>query len=80
MYDFSKNEWGLVLSGGGGKGAYQVGVFRALAEKGLLDYITAISGASVGALNLLMYATGEVEKAKNIWKSIYHEQFLSLNT
>ena len=80
MYDFSKNEWGLVLSGGGGKGAYQVGVFRALAEKGLLDYITAISGASVGALNLLMYATGEVEKAQNIWKSISPEQFLSLNT
>lgn len=80
MYDFSKNEWGLVLSGGGGKGAYQVGVFRALAEKGILDYITAISGASVGALNLLMYATGEVEKAQNIWKSISPEQFLSLNT
>lgn len=80
MYDFSKNEWGLVLAGGGGKGAYQAGVFRALAEKRILDYITAISGASVGALNLLMYATGEVEKAQNIWKSISPEQFLSINT
>lgn len=79
MYDFSKNEWGLVLAGGGGKGAYQAGVFRALEEKGLLDYITAISGASVGALNLLMFATGEIEKAQNIWKSISPEQFLSIN-
>lgn len=80
MYDFSKNEWGIVLSGGGGKGAYQAGVLRALNEKGLMDYVTAISGASAGALNLLVYATGEVEKAQNIWKSISPEQFLTLNT
>lgn len=40
---------GLVLSGGGAKGAYQVGLVRALAE---LDIpVTAISGASIGALN-----------------------------
>lgn len=40
---------GLVLSGGGAKGAYQVGVIKALAE---LDcQIDAISGASIGALN-----------------------------
>ncbi|OZY62358.1 patatin-like phospholipase family protein [Pseudomonas fragi] len=40
---------GLVLSGGGAKGAYQVGVLRALRELG--TQIDAVSGASIGALN-----------------------------
>lgn len=40
---------GLVLSGGGAKGAYHAGVIKALAELGI--EISAISGASIGALN-----------------------------
>ncbi|MDR1966736.1 MAG: patatin-like phospholipase family protein [Synergistaceae bacterium] len=40
---------GLVLSGGGAKGAYQVGIVKALAEMEVP--IAAISGASIGALN-----------------------------
>lgn len=40
---------GLVLSGGGAKGAYQVGVLKALAE---LDVkVDVIAGTSIGALN-----------------------------
>ena len=42
---------GLVLAGGGGKGAYQVGVLKMLQEQGLLEDVTAISGASIGAVN-----------------------------
>ena len=34
---------GLVLAGGGGKGAYQVGVLKVLQEQGLLEDVTAIS-------------------------------------
>lgn len=40
---------GLVLSGGGAKGAYQVGVVKGLVE--LEAQVDAISGASIGALN-----------------------------
>lgn len=40
---------GLVLSGGGAKGAYHVGVIKALQELGI--QIDMISGASIGALN-----------------------------
>lgn len=40
---------GLVLSGGGAKGAYQVGVIKAMAELGI--EVSAIAGASIGALN-----------------------------
>ena len=40
---------GLVLSGGGAKGAYQVGVLRGLLELGAS--IDMVAGASIGALN-----------------------------
>ena len=44
-----KKEYGLVLAGGGTKGAYQVGVWKALKE---LDInVKAIAGTSIGALN-----------------------------
>ena len=45
----SSTRIGLVLSSGGGKGAYQVGAVRRLAELGLSP--SAIAGTSVGALN-----------------------------
>ncbi len=40
---------GLVLSGGGAKGAYQAGVIKALYELG--TQVDVIAGASIGALN-----------------------------
>ncbi len=43
---------GLVLSGGGGKGAYELGVWKALVEMKLDKYIEVISGTSIGAFNL----------------------------
>ncbi len=42
---------GLVLSGGGAKGAFQVGVWKAMCEFGYADRIKVISGTSVGAIN-----------------------------
>ena len=78
MYNFSDKEWGLVLAGGGGKGAYQSGVFRALEEKGITDYVTAVSGASVGALNLVLFAAGDAALAQTIWRDISPEQFLDI--
>ena len=57
--------FGLVLSGGGAKGAYEVGVWKALEDYGITDDITVISGTSVGALNAALFAcsnAGEAEK------------------
>ena len=48
---------GLVLSGGGAKGAYQVGIIKALAEMDVP--IAAISGASIGALNGAVAASSD---------------------
>ena len=79
MKDFSKERWGLVLAGGGGKGAYQVGVIKALAENGIDDYITGVSGSSVGALNAVLFAYGDVGMAEEVWKGITPKQFLEIS-
>lgn len=46
VIDLSK-EYGLVLEGGGAKGAYQIGAWKALKEVGVR--IRAVAGTSVGA-------------------------------
>ncbi|MDP4085567.1 MAG: patatin-like phospholipase family protein [Bacillota bacterium] len=70
---------GLALSGGGGKGSYQIGVWRALREFGLEPYICCVSGTSIGALNAVLFAQGNLELAETIWKSIREDQIFSLN-
>ena len=55
---------GIVLSGGGAKGAYEVGVFRALASCGLVEKIHAFSGCSIGAYNELLYAMSGIEEVR----------------
>lgn len=68
----------LVLSGGGEKGAYQVGALRYLVEKGLDPDI--ITGVSVGAMNggfLSQFPRGRfdeaVEKLAELWEDISTE-------
>ncbi len=56
---------GLVLQGGGAKGGYQIGVWKALRELGI--DIGGVTGTSVGALNGVMIAQGDFEKAYDIW-------------
>jgi patatin-like phospholipase len=48
---------GIVLAGGGGKGAYQIGCWRAIQRRGLK--IDAVSGTSIGALNAVVIARQE---------------------
>ncbi len=48
---------GLVLSGGGAKGAYEVGVWQEQQAVGLASNVTVISATSVGALNAALFAT-----------------------
>lgn len=58
----------LVLSGGGAKGAYQIGVWKALKKLGVkFDIVT---GTSVGALNGTLIVQNEYRKAVKIWKKI----------
>ena len=60
---------GLVLSGGGAKGAYEVGVWQTLVESGISKDIRAISGTSVGAINAALFATvKEPKKCTKLWE------------
>ena len=68
---------GLVLGGGGGKGAYQIGVWKALREYKIDKYITYLSGTSIGSLNSLLFLTGDLDKAINIWANIKKETALT---
>ncbi|SEF43052.1 Patatin-like phospholipase [Eubacterium ruminantium] len=67
-----KGKTGLVLAGGGAKGAYQVGVLKALSEAGLLDDVGYISGDSIGAINSVLYAIsdGDIKSMYDTWESI----------
>lgn len=67
---------GLVLSGGGAKGAYQVGVLKSLVEFGVPVHV--ISGASIGALNGAVLAsapnlTEGTARLEEIWRELAHD-------
>lgn len=58
---------GLVLAGGGGKGGYEIGVWKYLKEIGLNKKISVISGTSVGGLNAVLMGTVDYKTAEHIW-------------
>ena len=66
----------LVLAGGGARGSYQVGVWRALTELGWNPQI--ITGTSVGSLNGAMFALDLYETARDMWTSIRSQDVLEL--
>lgn len=67
---------GLVFEGGGGKGAYQIGVWKAIRELGIEPYVTCVSGTSVGALNAAMFYNGMFCEAEDIWRNITDDDIL----
>ncbi|MDE7425867.1 MAG: patatin-like phospholipase family protein [Lachnospiraceae bacterium] len=73
-----ERKWGLVLAGGGGKGAYQIGVFKAIFEYGLEEQIVAVSGSSIGALNGALFAQGDVALMESVWKGIEPAEILDV--
>lgn len=58
----------LALEGGGAKGAYHVGVLKALLEHGY--EFDAVVGASIGALNGVMIAQDKYFELYELWKNI----------
>lgn len=68
---------GLVFAGGGGKGAYEIGVWKAMRETGFDRYVSAVAGTSVGGLNAALFVQGDYEKAQQIWEHISPGQILS---
>jgi NTE family protein len=58
----------LILSGGGARGAYEVGVVKALQEHGVT--FDLIIGTSIGAINAACIAQDDFERWERMWRSI----------
>src|SRR5262249_21058158 len=58
----------LVLPGGGGRGAYQVGVAKAMVEQGV-EFDLAF-GTSIGALNATFICQNSIGRLEELWTSI----------
>jgi NTE family protein len=86
---------GLVLSGGGARAAYQVGVLLAIADiakgQGIQNPFSILSGVSAGAINAALLASSPddfvkaTSKMQNLWEKIsseqvFHSDILSLAT
>jgi NTE family protein len=65
--DLSKT-YAIALEGGGAKGGYEVGVWKALEEMGVR--YNAVSGTSVGALNGALMAMRDLPRAVAAWEDI----------
>ncbi|MBE6775073.1 MAG: patatin-like phospholipase family protein [Ruminococcaceae bacterium] len=61
-------KYGLVLAGGGGKGAYQIGAWKALREMRIS--FDAIAGVSIGSINGALIAAGDMNKAIEFWHNV----------
>lgn len=69
--------YAIALGGGGAKGSYEIGVWRALAEEGLK--YNAVSGTSVGALNGALMAMHDLENGIELWSNIRFSRVMNVN-
>lgn len=65
---FTDKKVTLVMSGGGAKGSYQIGMLRALEEEGLDKKNLTLAGTSIGAMNSLIYAIKDKESIYDLMK------------
>ncbi|WP_373084737.1 patatin-like phospholipase family protein [Sneathiella sp.] len=78
---------GIVLTGGGARGAYQVGVLRALSELSDTKKVAfpVITGVSVGAINAAALAANfddfnySVQVIENFWKKLHTKNVFDAN-
>jgi len=66
---------GLALEGGGARGAYHIGVYKAFVESGY-DF-NGYVGTSIGAINAAVLAQGDFEKALELWMNISPDQIFA---
>ncbi len=71
------NVYSLVLAGGGGKGAYQIGAWKALRELGIS--FDAIAGTSIGSINGALIAAGDFDKAIEMWENVSVDKGVRIN-
>src|SRR6056297_1085391 len=76
IIDKSK-EYGLIFTGGGTKGCYEIGAWKALKE---LDVkIKAVAGTSIGAINGAMFVQDDYDLAYEKWIEANVNDYISSN-
>lgn len=60
--------YGLVLAGGGAKGAYQIGAWKALKEMGIT--FNAVAGVSIGSINGALMVADDYDRALELWQTV----------
>jgi NTE family protein len=68
---------GLVLEGGGTKGAYQIGAYKALRSLGM--EFQGVSGTSIGALNGAYIVQDDIEVMEDIWLNYDYTYFMDID-
>ncbi len=76
QFDTTKT-YAVALEGGGARGAYQVGVWRALAENGVR--FSAVAGSSVGALNGALMAMEDLSTAESLWNDMNFSKVMDVD-
>ena len=69
--------YGLVLEGGGAKGAYHIGAYKAIIEEGI--EIKGVTGTSIGAINGAMIVQGDFERCFDTWNNIDYSMIIEGN-
>ena len=64
----NENKKAIVFAGGGSKGAYQLGVWKALEELG--ETFDIATGTSIGSINAAFYVQKDFEPAAQMWSEI----------
>lgn len=68
---------GLVLEGGGARGSYHVGAYKAILEEGI--EIQGITGTSIGALNAAMIVQDDFDICVKLWENISYSMVINTN-
>ncbi|ADL52180.1 patatin-like phospholipase family protein [Clostridium cellulovorans] len=69
--------YGLVFGGGGAKGAYEIGVWKAIKEMNLK--IDLVVGTSIGAINGAFFAQNDFNLALDLWTNITAEKIITFS-
>lgn len=69
--------FGLALEGGGARGSYHIGVYKAMKELGI--DIRGVVGTSIGAINGAMIVQGDYEKCYELWQDISYSKVFNID-
>jgi NTE family protein len=69
--------YGIVLEGGGAKGAFQIGFWQACRELGL--EFGGVAGTSIGGINGALLVQGDIDKAYRVWSELTPAKVFNLD-